>query len=221
MADRRSAGVPVCRYYLQGYCAYGSRCHYDHPPKAANKAKKPEAPSRAHLAFPRPTASAAASASASASAASAAASWADAPPFIPGGGADSAPGFSYAARLAKGQAQQQSKSGMPSLSNMVSNRGSTQEAKALVDKFRRGEVQMCPIALATGCCLDASCKYLHGEPCPCCGRLALVPGDIRQNNQHVDECVAKLERQCQASLRSLSLCVSAFAFIHCAVWGWR
>lgn len=195
MADRRSA-VPVCRYYLQGYCAYGSRCHYDHPPKAA-KAKKPEASSRAHLAFPRPTASAAASASASA--ASAAASWADAPPFIPGGGADSAPGFSYAARLAKGQAHQRD-GASASLSNVVSNRGSTLEEKALVDKFRRGEVQMCPIALATGCCLDASCKYLHGEPCPCCGRLALVPGDIRQNNQHVDECVAKLERQFQASL---------------------
>ena len=231
MADRRS-GVPVCRYYLQGHCAYGNKCRYDHPPKAKPKAK----PAARPPAFPRPTPSTTAAATAAShtsfqahsSAATAAAataagsgrsagqsaSWADAAPFVPGAAASgsasaSAAGVSYAARLAHNAP----------LSNVVISRSAASGggdggavadgAGGLLSRYRRGEVQLCPIALATGGCLDRQCAYLHGEPCPCCGCLALVPGDKRQNDMHVDECVAKLEQRYKVRGKTVNACCLA------------
>lgn len=54
---------------------------------------------------------------------------------------------------------------------------------------------LCPTGVATGACPRPECTYLHGDPCPVCLGLCLVPGDPEQNEHHIEECVAATEKK--------------------------
>ncbi|KXS10733.1 hypothetical protein M427DRAFT_464627 [Gonapodya prolifera JEL478] len=63
--------------------------------------------------------------------------------------------------------------------------------RGLSDTFGNGSLPLCPFA-AAGSCRYQNCQYLHGLPCPSCGKFVLHPHESAEAHQeHIDECTRK------------------------------
>lgn len=156
---------------------YGSKCRYDHVrPKQQPQAHRPvtlpkqEVPTPSHMTVLQ---------KASTLTEAFNKSWADAPEFVPGAGDDAQEaGGTYASLFAKSEEEEQ--------------------ACSVGEQLLLSAV-LCPYAEATGECTAENCPYLHGDKCPCCQRCCMHPDDPIGNEEHLNQCVAEVERGIKAA----------------------
>jgi E3 ubiquitin-protein ligase makorin len=173
----------VCKFFLNGSCMYGSKCRFDHirpKPQTATSSRQ----SQHVTTFEPPQPSSQASRMTVLSPKKPASqlrpiesSWVHAPEFVPSFSTPThrpmSQSVTFASLFAKSQEEEQ--------------------AHSLGEEVLMSAV-LCPYAEATGECTIENCLYLHGDKCPCCQKCCLHPDDPIGNEEHLNQCVASVER---------------------------
>lgn len=173
--DRQDQTSQVCKYYLQGNCVYGDRCRYEHSKPAWSSRGQPSGPSsyQAPRAVPKPAVGAPSQAADLGRAAS--------------GGKPNWDDYMTPDEMdefEQWQAEQEQIDGAEAAA-AAAQQGGDFEGE-IMDP---ADIPLCNEYAATGTCsAGEDCLYVHGDVCEICGYYCVHPYNPDWTAQHQEAC---------------------------------